>query len=153
MSEWKPDLRHQKTIGAFTLTPERRGNETAHLIESDTGRGLRVLPSDDISGLRRSQTIVGALLALEDLVWVECDHDQEHREMDPFHYLIGLFGQVGLEWESVGSLDECEHQIEAGGLDTAPNGETYATVLCARCGQKWWGMVSPMAASIAEVAE
>lgn len=102
MSEWKPDLRHQKTIGAFTLTPERRGNETAHLIESTTGRGLRALPSDDISGLRRSRVIVGALLALDDVKRHRCEHDdQDHPDFDPFIYLVGALDEAILDWEWV----------------------------------------------------
>lgn len=105
MTDWKPDLRHRKTVGDFTLTPERRGNETAHLIERQDGEGLRALPSDEVSGLRRSQTIVGVLLALED-VGIECNHGPgsgvlDHRVFDPFDYLVGVFTRAGMPWERV----------------------------------------------------
>ena len=115
MTDWKPDLRHQKTIGTFTLTPERRGSETAHHVGSEDGRGLRVLPSDHVSGLKRSQVALEALMALQDLMWLDCQHDEhDHPEADPYVYLVGAFTLAGLEWESVGSSPSIEEWLAEG---------------------------------------
>lgn len=107
MTDWKPDPRHEKTIGRFTLTPERKGNLTAYrLTTAGDVRILRALPSDQVSAQMRSRIIVGALLALEDLdrmpwEWDACAHDDVHSVFEPHVYLIGTFHLADIPWEWV----------------------------------------------------
>lgn len=89
---WTPDLRHQKTYGTLTLTPERNGGETAHRVDIPGGLSVRALPDGRTSGQKRSHVIVKALVALG--------------MMDPppaydlaANYLIGQLALSAMTWE------------------------------------------------------
>lgn len=92
MTDWKIDPRHEKTIGRYTVTPERRDNLTAYRVTTPgDARILRVLPTDQVSAQMRSRIITQALMLL----------DYAHPLLDPYIYLIGTLHLAGVPWEWV----------------------------------------------------
>lgn len=104
---WKPDTRHERTIGPYTLCPERnKDNETAHRVSFPDGRGLRVLPDDRISGQKRSRVIVDALTQAYCAAPIHRIDLEEVAVFDPMVYLVGALAGAGLTWELLGVVRE-----------------------------------------------
>jgi hypothetical protein len=139
------------------MVPVRDGQETAHEVALSDGRVIRVLPDPDYSGLKRSQTILRALTAL-DAIWradaegesvFSLQDDSGRPVVDQLAVLAGYLGD--LPWEIVGTDDGCEHPaLEVGTFDR-DGLAAYVSVVCPACGQKWGGLVEPLAISIKEV--
>lgn len=114
---WKPETRpeHIKTFGDYTLTPERDGNRTAHLINLGD-RKIRVLPDADTTGQKRATVCRRALEQIAALNGVSGDVIET--------YLVGALAREGLSWEYVaGDLRDVtieewlEHYFEADATD------------------------------------
>lgn len=87
---WKPDLRPElvKRFGGLVMHPERRGQETAHLVTFQNGLKVRVLPDGHSSGLLRSRR------TLEALTKVYAGEEVEFAALVGFLVLDGLHFEV-----------------------------------------------------------
>ena len=107
MTDWVPDERNAKTFGPFIVTPlrPRSGTEGAHHVDFGDGRGLLVLPTPAYSTRKRFGVLQGVL---DDLNAIRANFGPigANEALDPRRYVIGHLSELGIPWESVGSLRE-----------------------------------------------
>lgn len=134
MAAWTADERHRKVFGRLSMVPERRGDETAHLVDLG-GREIRVLPDGLTSGQRRSRVISEALGTIQAL-----DPSVDLAET----ILVGVLARAGLSWEKLSEKPH-EHRFEVAGIRASRErqGALVATLICPDCGDGWTGYVEP----------